>query len=291
MKIKYTLITVALLAAFAAQAGTLRERIQERRAQAGARVTLPPGVTVLRDLAYGGAARQRLDVYLPPQAQHAPVILLVHGGGWAFGDKASAGVVENKVAHWSARGFIVVSTNYRMVPEADPVAQAGDVAKALAYAQQHAGEWGGDGRKLILMGHSAGAHLVTLLNAQPTLAGGASWLGTVALDSAAYDVEHIMQGRHFPLYDRAWGSDPALWRAGSPSAVLQRGGMPLLGVCSSQRRESCGQAERFQAKAGSLGMRMQVLPQDLSHKEINESLGLDGPYTAAVDAFVSTLLR
>jgi arylformamidase len=306
-----SLATLALLAAFAAQAGAgpLRDRLLARRAQASApaasagdegelredgrelgRAHIPDNVKVLRNVAYGNAERQRLDVYLPPQPRNAPVLFLVHGGGWHTGDKTMQTVVENKVAHWCARGFIVISTNYRLVPEADPLVQAGDVARALTFAQDKAAGWGGDRNKFVLMGHSAGAHLVTLITASPSVAGGARWLGTVALDSAAYDVEKIMEGRHFGLYDKAFGTDPAFWRSASPIQIVQRGAVPLLGVCSSRRHDSCAQAEAYAAKARGLGLRMQVLPQDLSHREINGKLGEDGAYTEAVDAFVASLM-
>jgi acetyl esterase/lipase len=124
----------------------------------------------LRDVAYGSDPAQRMDVYLPPDAKNAPVLLLVHGGAWRIGDKAHGRVVENKVARWVPQGFVVVSVNYRMLPGADPRVQADDVALALATAQRQAPAWGGDPAKFVLMGHSAGAHLVSLLDAQPARA-------------------------------------------------------------------------------------------------------------------------
>ena len=62
-------------------------------------------------------------------------------------------------------GIIFVSVDYRMLPQQDALAQADDVARALAFAQSRARSWGGDPGKFILMGHSAGAHLVALLAA------------------------------------------------------------------------------------------------------------------------------
>src|SRR5207247_470736 len=111
---------------------------------------------------------------------------MVHGGAWVLGDKASPGVMENKVARWAARGYILLSVDYRMIPEADPLEQAEDVARALAAAQAKAASWGGDPSKFVLMGHSAGAHLVGLLAADPARAfkrGAKPWLGAVLLDS------------------------------------------------------------------------------------------------------------
>jgi arylformamidase len=250
------------------------------------------GVRLMRDVPYGEDGRQRMDVYLPRQASGAPVIFMVHGGAWRLGDKGARAVVENKVAHWVGKGFIFISANYRLLPGTAPVEQAQDIAIALATAQGKAASWGGDPAKFILVGHSAGAHLVALLGASPAMAvklGARPWLGTVLLDSAALDVVKIMEAKHARLYDRAFGSDPAYWKAASPFQVLAGGATPFLAVCSTRRRDSCSQASRFVARAGSVNARASVLEQDLSHKEINEQLGTEGGYTDAVDSFIGAL--
>ncbi len=254
--------------------------------------TLPKDTTVDSDIAYGSHARHTLDIYKANSARNAPIILMVHGGGWAHGDKAMRAVVENKVSRWTSKGFLLISTNYRLLPDAAPLAQAEDVAQALAFVQRNAASWGGDGNRVILMGHSAGAHLVTLLSAQPDMAkraGAQRWLGTVALDSAAFDVEAIMTERHFRLYDKAFGKEPANWRAASPLHVLMGTARPLLAVCSSRRDIACEQAQTFAARAATMAVRVQVLPQDRSHRQINQELGLDNDYTKAVEAFMATL--
>jgi acetyl esterase/lipase len=254
---------------------------------------LPPGAHVLRDVAYGSFPRQQLDVYVPAHASNAPAILMVHGGGWRRGNKQLWGVVRNKVSHWVGKGYVLISINYRMVPAADPLAQAGDVAKALAFVEQHLRSWGGDPERLVLMGHSAGAHLVALLTADPGIAaraGAHPWLASVSLDSGAMDVAQIMRARHFPLYDEAFGSDPAYWREASPTERLHaKPAAPILIVCSTRRLDSCPQGRAFAAKAVALGGRAEVLPVDLSHGEVNGLLGTPGAYTRAVDAFLSSL--
>lgn len=255
--------------------------------------TLPPGVRVLRDVPYGGDPAQRFDVYLPARpTARAPVIFLVHGGGWRRGDKAARSVVENKVARWVPQGIVLISTNYRMLPGTAPIGQAQDVARALAAAQAQAAGWGADRDKFVLMGHSAGAHLVSLLAAEPSMAidqGALPWLGTVSLDSAALDVVAIMEGRHLPLYDAAFGSDPAYWGAASPLQQLHRAGAPFLAVCSTRRQDSCPQARRFVATASALHMRAQAQGEDRSHREINVELGQPNDYTRQVEAFLSAL--
>ncbi|WP_068825851.1 alpha/beta hydrolase [Pseudomonas sp. BMS12] len=278
----YLLLLLALSLPGLGNAGPLRDLLKER-------VTLPSGSEVRRDLPYGAHPRQRYDLYLPAAPRNAPIIFMVHGGGWHTGDKAMAAVVDNKVAHWLARGYTLVSSNYRLLPEANPLEQVRDVASAFAEVQRQAPGWGGDPARMVLMGHSAGAHLVSLLASDPALARGIDtpWLGTVALDSAAFDVPRIMNQRHFALYDDAFGKDQALWQAASPLLRLQRGARPFLAVCSTRRAEACAQADAFASKAAGLGVQVSVLRQDLSHRQINQMLGEAPDYTAAVDAFLA----
>ncbi|GGY19150.1 hypothetical protein GCM10008098_09230 [Rhodanobacter panaciterrae] len=272
---------------------SLREGPAQRRiAAASHAMPLPADMRVERDIAYGPDPAQRLDVYLPPHAEHAPVIFMVHGGAWMFGDKDSSGVVSNKVAHWLPAGYIVMSTNYRLSPSANPVEQADDVARALAFAQSHANRWGADPARFVLIGHSAGAHLVSLLSADPAIAthqGARPWLGTVSLDSAAYNVVLLMQSHHLGLYDRVFHADQDLWREASPTLRVSRASIPMLLVCSSRRSNSCPQADAFAAKAIALGSRATVLPVDKTHMEINQQLGTPGSYTDAVDSFLHTI--
>lgn len=274
----------------APQQNEMTEMVEEGSASGSA--SLPAGARLLRDVAYGADRAQRMDVYLPRQAVGAPVILMVHGGAWRLGDKAAKAVVENKVARWVPKGFVFISVNYRLQSHITPLQQAEDVARALAVAQGKAAAWGSHPEKFVLMGHSAGAHLVALLAAAPQEArkfGAAPWLGTVALDSAALDVAQIMGGRHAGFYDRVFGSDAAFWSAASPYHQLSAGAMPVLAVCSSKRSDSCPQARRFVARAALLGVRAEALPRPLSHAEINQKLGLEESYTAAVESFMGSL--
>jgi arylformamidase len=254
---------------------------------------LPAGVRIVRDVPYGTDKRQRFDVYHTAQSNGAPVIFMVHGGAWQWGDKGAKNVVENKVAYWVQRGFVFISTNYRMLPT-DPVEQARDVARALAVAQDRSPSWGADRNRFILMGHSAGAHLVALLAADPSLSAGlvaTPWMGVVSLDSAALNVVEIMENRHLRLYDRAFGRDPRGWRSASPFHALTIATRPLLLVCSAQRSDSCSQAHRFAAKAKSLNGSATVLEKDLSHGEINALLGKDPDYTREVESFLAQLVN
>ncbi len=269
---RFLLIAVLLLAATAASAAA----------------SLP-------DVHYGPDTEQTLDVYRPEHAGAAPVILMVHGGAWRVGDKAMGRVVDNKTQHWLREGILFISINYRMLPERDALQQRDDVIAALVFAQAHASEWGGDPNRFILMGHSAGAHLVALVNANPTIAfeaGAKPWLGTVALDSGALDVPQIMLRKHYRFYDPAFGKDPQRWQQASPQHQLQNNAPPMLAVCSLKRADDpCAQARTFVDRAKSLGVRAEVLPQNLKHGQINDQLGEPGAYTDAVDAFIHSLLK
>jgi acetyl esterase/lipase len=245
-----------------------------------------------RDVSYGADPAERLDAYAQRGLDHAPVLIMVHGGGWSRGDKAMDNIVTNKASRWVPMGIVFISINYPMLPAANPLQQAQYVARAIAYIRAHAAQWGGDSTQVVLMGHSAGAHLVALVASSPemtTSVGADPWRGVVLLDSGALDVEAIMRAPHLPLYNQAFGRDPAAWRTMSPLDVLAGRGAPMLAVCSSQRRLSCPDARRFAQKGASLGRRIEVAPQDMTHEQINETLGTPGAYTDRVEQFLRSL--
>lgn len=253
---------------------------------------LPQGVSLQKNIAYGPDRAQKFDVYLPAHAANAPILFMVHGGGWRHGDKDMDRVVENKVARWVPKGIIFVTANYRMDDNVTPLQEADDVAAALVKVQAMAAGWGGDPDNVILMGHSAGAHLVALINAAPGIAtakGARMWKGTISLDSGALDVPAIMNARHMRLYDEAFGKDPAAWTAASPIDRLQGATQPLLGICRQRSADSCPQNRAFAKKANSLGGKVEVQPEPMTHGEINSELGLPGAYTDRVEAFMRGL--
>jgi arylformamidase len=306
MRLLVLVLSSLLIVSHGAAAGPLRDLINQRADARSSEMeeedatdvsaTLPAGVKRLADVAYGSDKLQKMDVYLPQQSGHipvtqAPIIVMVHGGAWRIGDKSHSKVVTNKIARWVPKGIILVSLNYRMLPGTAPLAQAEDVALALSVIQQKAPGWKGDSGQLILMGHSAGAHLVSLLSSQPSIAtafGAKPWLATISLDSAALDVPTIMQRRHPRFYDQAFGKDSNYWRATSPLQQLTQQSRPLLAVCSTQRRDNpCEQAYSYQRRAQELGVRVDLLEQNLNHGEINDQLGLETPYTRRVEKFMS----
>ena len=254
----------------------------------------------LKDIAYGDYERQKIDVFFPTNKapeKLAPIIIMVHGGGWCVGDKALKGTTANKTKRWLPKGFMFVSVNYPMLLDGSAAVDQGeDVARAIAYVQKHAKEWGGDGERIILMGHSAGAHLVSLVNANAQMRerhGVAKILGTISLDSGATNVVTqmpnavpAMKGR----YKEAFGTTESEWIAASPYHFLDKTASPWLGVCSTTRPDNpCGQAREYAEKSASLGVPASVLPLAKGHGTINKEIGEPGSYTERVEEFMASL--
>jgi acetyl esterase/lipase len=112
------------------------------------------------DLAYGQGARERLDVYAPRDARDRPVVIFWYGGSWTHGSKADYRFVGAALAE---RGFVAVLPDYRLYPEVTFPAFCEDGAHAIVWVETHAQEFGGDPRRIVLMGHSAGAHMAAFL--------------------------------------------------------------------------------------------------------------------------------
>src|SRR5438876_10070238 len=116
---------------------------------------------VKRDIPYAEPTqdRQVLDVYSPQNAKNLPVVFWIHGGGWQTGDKTS---VQIKPQFFVDKGFVFVSTNYRLLPKVDMATIVRDIAKSIRWVHDHIAEHGGDPNRLFIMGHSAGAQLAAL---------------------------------------------------------------------------------------------------------------------------------
>lgn len=112
-------------------------------------------------LRYGDdSPRQSLDVYLTPQRPRAPLVLLIHGGAFRFGDKRSE---LHTVPAWLERGYSVASIGYRLSGEATFPAAPRDCAAALRWLCAHAADLGVDGGTVVPFGASAGGHLAAML--------------------------------------------------------------------------------------------------------------------------------
>ena len=118
-------------------------------------LTSAPAKEVKRDIPYTKKADklQTLDVYSPPKGKNLPVVVWIHGGGWQGGDKSE---VYTKPQVFNGKGILLVSVNYRLLPKVDMATLTGDVAKSIRWVHDHIAEYGGDPKRLVIMGHSAG---------------------------------------------------------------------------------------------------------------------------------------
>lgn len=112
------------------------------------------------DRAYGPHARQRLDIYTPQAKGTHPIVVFFYGGSWTSGRKSQYAFIGAALA---ARGYVTVIPDYRLYPEVRFPTFLMDGAQAVAWVREHAPEFGGDPERLVLMGHSAGAHMAAML--------------------------------------------------------------------------------------------------------------------------------
>src|SRR5262249_54865138 len=111
-----------------------------------------------QNIAYGEDARQILDVYQPIWRSGAPVVIFIHGGAYVRGDKDAYGEMYGNIATWFARqGLLGVNATYRLAPGAQWPSGADDVRGMVKWAKDNAAKFGGDGNRIYLIGHSAGA--------------------------------------------------------------------------------------------------------------------------------------
>src|SRR3954469_15337709 len=101
------------------------------------------GMRASKDIPYSGAGdnRTRLDVYAPGEGKGHPVVIWIHGGAWQVGAKAN---VQAKPKAFSGRGYVLASINSRFHPAVPYKEQAGDIAEAIRWVHDHAGDHGGD---------------------------------------------------------------------------------------------------------------------------------------------------
>ncbi len=183
-----------------------------------------------QDVSYSqmGHESQTLDIYLPENSgEPAPVMIYVHGGAWAIGDKAR---VHLKDDVFNQAGYIFISINYRLYPDATWDEMAADVALSIAWVHEHISAYGGDPERVFLMGHSAGAHLVSLVATDEQYLQNArldldALSGVVSLDTRAYNIPALAEDEEtLPrAYAPVFGDDPQGWEAASPLFHVEAG--------------------------------------------------------------------
>jgi acetyl esterase/lipase len=281
------------------EGGPFRERMRQRMAARLADRMTEPSAAGATEHAYGGDPLQRLDLWRPASAKApAPLVIFVHGGGWKRGDKGNA-TGATKIEHLLGEGYAVASVNYRLVPAATVEEQAADVAKAVAWLRSHAAEQRIDPARIVLMGHSAGAHLVALVgtDARYLRAAGLGLnelRGVIALDGACYDVpRQIAEGGNVmrATYAQAFGDQPARQRLLSPIDHAAAPNAPAFLILHVDRADGKAQSEALAAALEKAGTPAEVKGFEgtglRGHMEINRSLGDPAyPATAVVDAWL-----
>lgn len=244
---------------------------------------LAPGVEALNDLPYSTSPtdpeKQKLDIYRPAGASNRPVLVFYHGGAWVRGDRKQYPFFGNLFAR---QGFLVVIPSYRLAPKHPHPAQIEDAAAALAWVVKNIATHGGDPKRIVIAGHSAGGHLASLLVTNQ------QWLQPHSLDASAVRAVAALSAPLdlTPLADsssRVFGSDPATLRAASPQQHLRPSLPPfLVTYCQWDYAILPQQAEAFHAallRAGAPS-RLVYVPGE-NHISEMTSLPKPGDPTAA----------
>ena len=189
------------------------------------------GVDVERDVAYGPAQRNLLDVFTPARAagKDMPVVVFVHGGAFVAGNRQSGpgSPFYDNVMLWAARhGMVGVNMTYRLAPQDPWPAGPQDIAQALRWVQDNIGRHGGDPGRVFLFGHSAGASHVAAYVARPEFHAAGSRIAGAMLLSGVYRVtpELVAQSPTYPAY---FGNDSARYPERSSLAGLIACDTPL----------------------------------------------------------------
>lgn len=250
-----------------------------------------------QSIAYGQSTAQKIDLYLPQRAKPAegfPLVVYIHGGGWRNGDRS---MVHGKPGFFAAKGFAMASVGYRLLPEAPVEQQAQDVAAALSKLLVDARALGIDPARIVVMGHSAGAHLAALIATDPAYlkADLSRIAGVILLDGAGYDVARQM--RDTPkiaekIYTPAFGTDPARQARLSPITHAASPNAPRwLILHVSGRQDAKVQSNALAAALAAAGATVDVRSvEGENHMTINRKLG-DGTneHTTAVTTFLAAL--
>jgi arylformamidase len=251
-----------------------------------------PGCRIEWDVPYveHGGPQQRLDIYAPPDVHDAPVGVFVHGGEWAKRDKIE---VSYKPKLFNAAGIVFVSLNYRLSGTAQHPAQVDDVAAAVRWLRDHIGRYGGDPRKLVLMGHSAGCHIVTLVALDPQylakvkltpadLAAVVSWSG------GAFDLpEKVRAGGMYADYiHQNFGDDEQAWHDASPMFHIAGTKPAPRFLFASAENDSPASREASEKMAGLIrdagGHAERTLLAGKTHSTANYEVGQRGDETGTL---------
>ena len=255
-----------------------------------------------------GHERQVLDIYTSERAADGsrPVMFWIHGGGWQAGDKSD---VALKPQVLTERGFVFVSTNYRLLPDVEMDVLIRDVAKSLGWVHRNIAKYGGDPNRIFVGGHSAGAQLAALIciDDRYLKEEGVSFdvlKGCVPVDGDTYDIPKIIMtaehrqalygGKMFTFGHRQkFGNDPE--KHVDFSAVTHvakdKGIPPFLILYFSGNPDTTAQARRLEAVLKEADIPATAYgKQDSNHSRLNNDLGnSDDPATQEFYKFLDAL--
>lgn len=270
---------------------------------ASAAAVAAPATVVRRDLPYATPAveRQVLDIHAPAEAKDLPVVFWIHGGGWQTGDKTE---VQRKPEAFTARGFVFVAPNYRLLPRVDMGTLVDDVARALGWVHAHIAAHGGDPRRILVMGHSAGAQLAALLctDERRLRAHGVPFSalrGCVPVDGDTFDLPAIIataetrrrvHGQPEPksTHRSKFGTEEQHRDFSAVTHVAPGKGIPpFLILHVADHPDTTAQAQRLGSVLRAAGVPAKVFgARETSHTLINANLGLpQDPCTKELWAF------
>lgn len=240
------------------------------------RLSYPPGdVIVTTNVVYVNGStnpKHRLDVYAPARAANAPVVHFVHGGYWVEGDKDFhaflTGLYGSVGMALAKKGIVTVVQSYRLAPEVTIEGTVDDVMAGLRWTEQHAAEHGGDAKRVFMVGHSAGGHLVALAGVDDALHTSRGMdpkavRGYVPI-SAVWDVAE-MSSEHGADFNervtyRVFGRDPQTWSQWSPLPKLHAGMAPFFVMIGERDFPyMIPQADKAQKKLAELDPRSRYL--------------------------------
>lgn len=253
-------------------------------------------------------ARHVLDVYSPPKAKNLPVVFWIHGGGWQAGDKSD---VQIKPRVFMEKGFVFVSTNYRLLPSVDMATIVQDVAKSMRWVHDHIAEHGGDPKNILVMGHSAGAQLAALICTDDRYlkAEGLSLAiikGCVPVDGDTFDIPAMIEtaetrwkAHGLPAakfgHREKFGNDPAKHKDFSAVAHIARdkGIPPFLILHVAGHPDTTAQALRLGNVLKDAGLPATVFAaRESTHNRINADIGQpEDPATKALFEFLGKALK
>jgi arylformamidase len=265
---------------------------------------------VKRNIPYSNPTHelQTLDVFSPPNAKNLPVVFWIHGGGWQTGDKQD---VQIKPQAFMDKGFVFVSTNYRLLPGVDMATIVADVAKSIHWVHDHIAEYGGDPKRLLVMGHSAGAQLAALIctDEHYLKAEGLSLAiikGCVPVDGDTYDVPAIIETAETRWrvhglppakfgHREKFGNDPAkhLDFSAVTHVKKDKGIPPFLILYVANHPDTSAQALCLGNALKEAGLTATAFgAKETTHSKINADLGKpDDPATKALFEFLATALK